>query len=237
MKYYIDAEFNEDFHKPLFGKKRHFIDLISIGIVCEDGRTYYAISKDFSLKKAWDKCDIIHDHGKPQGLADKKLYWLRDNVLKSIYDELLKDRLGIGFFENEPMDYIKMQYLISEYGKTNQQIAKEILEFCRPNSAKAISVGVDIVIEPIDFPKFYGYYSDYDWVLFCSLFGTMQQLPKGFPMYCRDLIQETESVLSKKGLAYYDFLKHPNYPSKTDEHNALADAKWNQKLHNFINSL
>ena len=51
MKYFIDCEFIEGFHKPLFGKRRHFIDLISIGIVCEDGREYYAISKEFDPTK------------------------------------------------------------------------------------------------------------------------------------------------------------------------------------------
>ena len=35
MKYFFDTEFIEGFHKPLFGKRRHHIDLISIGIVDE----------------------------------------------------------------------------------------------------------------------------------------------------------------------------------------------------------
>jgi hypothetical protein len=43
MKYFYDTEFIED------GKT---IDLISIGIVAEDGRTYYAISTEFYPKKA-----------------------------------------------------------------------------------------------------------------------------------------------------------------------------------------
>ena len=53
MKYFYDTEFIED------GKT---IDLISIGIVAEDGRTYYAISKEFKPKKASQ--------------------WVKDNVLK-----------------------------------------------------------------------------------------------------------------------------------------------------------
>lgn len=39
-KYFIDSEFIED---------GETIDLISIAIVCEDGREYYAVSKEFSL--------------------------------------------------------------------------------------------------------------------------------------------------------------------------------------------
>jgi len=53
MKYFYDTEFIED------GKT---IDLISIGIVAEDGREYYAISKEFKKRKASQ--------------------WVKDNVLK-----------------------------------------------------------------------------------------------------------------------------------------------------------
>jgi len=65
------------------------IDLISIGIVAEDGREYYAISKDFNLKEAWNRYNI-----KPfltsenHFLNDIKVYWLRENVLKPIWEEL-----------------------------------------------------------------------------------------------------------------------------------------------------
>jgi hypothetical protein len=56
MKYFIDTEFlegtqKESFPISLFRKQTPpTIDLISIGIVAEDGREYYAISKDFNLK-------------------------------------------------------------------------------------------------------------------------------------------------------------------------------------------
>lgn len=52
MKYFYDTEFIED------GKT---IDLISIGIVAEDGRTYYAISKEFKPRKAsqWVKDNVL----------------------------------------------------------------------------------------------------------------------------------------------------------------------------------
>lgn len=50
MKYFIDTEFIEGFHKPMFGKRRHFIDLISIGIVSEDNRAFYFISSRIQLQ-------------------------------------------------------------------------------------------------------------------------------------------------------------------------------------------
>ena len=52
MRYFVDTEFIED------GRT---IDLISIGIVCEDGREYYAISTEFDPKKAsrWVKDNVL----------------------------------------------------------------------------------------------------------------------------------------------------------------------------------
>lgn len=55
MKYFYDTEFIED------GKT---IDLISIGIVAEDGRKYYAISNEFDSTKASD--------------------WVKENVLSKL---------------------------------------------------------------------------------------------------------------------------------------------------------
>jgi hypothetical protein len=64
-------------------------------------------------------------------------------------------------------------------------------------------------------PEFWAYYCAYDWVVLCQLFGTMMDLPKGWPMYCNDLKIETK---------LYGNPRLP--PQETTEHNALADARW-----------
>lgn len=89
------------------------------------------------------------------------------------------------------------------------------------------------------------------------------ELPDGFPMHCIDLKQTldekanslTSIQLSK--LAYPDvehnvfstldtgILKSKvkclksatNYPKETNEHNALADARWNKELYHFLERL
>src|SRR5258708_33864740 len=52
MRYFIDTEFVED---------GHTIDLISIGIVCEDGRELYMQSAEFDAEKAsdWVKENVL----------------------------------------------------------------------------------------------------------------------------------------------------------------------------------
>jgi hypothetical protein len=63
----------------------------------------------------------------------------------------------------------------------------------------------------------------YDWVVLCQLFGTMMDLPKGWPMYCRDVKQLADS------------LGNPKLPDqKTAEHHALSDAVWTQEAWQFL---
>ena len=75
-------------------------------------------------------------------------------------------------------------------------------------------------------PEFWGYYADYDWVVFCQLFGRMVDLPKGWPMYCRDIKQ------------FCDDLGNPKLPKQgKGEHFALADAYWIKKSYEFLESM
>lgn len=152
MRYFLDTEFIED------GKT---IDLISIGILADDGRTFYAINSE---------CDYSRAN-----------QWVKDNVLCHLP--------GVGGTT-----------------MTRAEIKAKIVEF----------IGSDK-------PEFWGYYADYDWVVFCWLFGTMMDLPKGWPMYCRDIKQ------------FCDSLGNPKLPDQADnEHHALADAKWNKMAYEWL---
>jgi len=91
--------------------------------------------------------------------------------------------------------------------KSNGQIAQEIVKF----------IGDDPK------PIFVTYYGAYDHVVFCQLFGRMVDLPDNFPMFTYDIKQMA-----------YD-LGDPEIPQqKSGEHNALEDAKWNMKAHQFL---
>jgi hypothetical protein len=69
-------------------------------------------------------------------------------------------------------------------------------------------------------PAFWAWFADYDWVLFCQIFGTMLDLPKNMPQMCMDIEQKrimlglTREVLGKKS---------------DMEHNALVDAIWDMQ--------
>lgn len=83
-------------------------------------------------------------------------------------------------------------------------------------------------------PEIYAYYADYDWVAFCQLFGTMMDLPDGYPMYCRDLKQTLDEYAEQHRVALDSLKQHPAYPKQDNEHNALDDAKWNRELYLFL---
>lgn len=265
MRYFIDTEFYEGFHKPLFGKKRHFIDLISIGIVSEDGRKYYAISKDFGIKAAWNAHEVLPFlTSKNHSTNDIREYWLRENVLKPIFEELHSRFVKEDDYKgsvNMKFDYDNFQYLIKKYGKSNEQIRQGIINFvCSYQEASdmagvgSIDFGYEMFLKKYP-PEFYGYYCDYDWVVLCALFGKMIDLPKGFPMYCRDLKQMLDEKVNILLYNYNNkivenlngdwtfemelerFKKREDYPKQTNEHNALADAKWNLELFNFLQNL
>ncbi len=155
MKYFLDTEFQE---RPCT------IDLISIGVVADDGREYYAVSSEFDLQAV---------------MADE---WLMENV-----------------FPHLPPDHL---------WKPRSQIAAELIEFFKADAE----------------PELWGYYSDYDWVVFCWLFGKMCDLPRTLPMHCLDIrqLQRQWGVKSLPRMA------------KTKNHDALEDARWTRKAYYYI---
>lgn len=166
MRYFLDTEFYED------GKT---IDLISIGVVAEDGREFYACSLDSELHRCHERSS-----------------WMKENVLAHLpvySDPAWKHRRDIR---------VGLEAFIDA----------------------GISTAVPSSLE------FWGYYSDYDWVVFCQLWRTMLDLPTHFPKFCMDLKQ------------YAVMLGKPKLPSKpVDAHNALADARWNRDVYAFLSAI
>jgi hypothetical protein len=254
------------------------IDLISIGIVSELGQTFYAISKEFNVAEAWYRYDLVKEevggdvkNQFPEGRT-KKVYWIRENVLKPIWRQMLLwhyiDTLNIE--EKEVRVYERaiaageydflfkkrlFKRLLNIYGKKNETIAQDICKFIdqrfvdsNDESKGFIYPGDGNYIKPYKVAttdiQFYAYYADYDWVAFCWLFGKMMDLPKGFPMYCRDLKQifddkqKGEDELNDAALSVRGSIKeYSGYPKQQNEHHALADAEWNLRLYQFLKSL
>jgi hypothetical protein len=192
MKYWLDTEFIED------GKT---IDLISIGVVAEDGRELYLLNVD---------CDWT-----------KASQWVKDNVLASLPSkpsdfEFNEEHSAIGWVRHSNIGAMVHEFV----GGTVETVDIET------DGSTGRSKIVLLIPESQPKPEFWAYYADYDWVALCQCFGTMMDLPKGFPMYCRDIKQ------------WCDMLGNPKLPEQgKGEHNALEDARHNRVMWESLNGL
>lgn len=168
MKYFLDTEFIE---------YPGTIELISIGIKCEDNREFYAENAEADLSMA-------NDFVKGNVIPQLKYH------NRSILYNLNRSSGDVEIFSDKKF------------------IADAIKNFINPHR-----------------PEFWGYYSAYDWVAFCWLFGAMVDLPKSWPMYCRDLKQLADS------------LGNPRFEKPKGGNNALVDAKWNKDFYEHLINL
>lgn len=174
MRYFYDTEFLED------GRT---IDLISIGIVADDGREYYAINDEMPV-------DRIRHHR-----------WLMNNVMRHL--PLRTPIPSSGWADNRPPP-ISLDSSDSRL-KPLRVIANEVRDFLLADGGDR------------DSRELWAWYAAYDHVALCQLWGQMIRLPKGIPMYTRDLKQEC------------DRLGNPTLPEQeTGEHDALSDARHNR---------
>ena len=269
MKYFLDTEFIEGTQeKRVLGfkvKTKPTIDLISIGIVCEDNREYYAISKDFNLKEAWNRYDIKTSHI-TFGL-EYKVYWLRDNVLKPIYKELhdkenlyakqALHRANVYIPETKfDFTYKNLKKLINKYGKTNKQIAEEVKQFCLPTKGflrDKYELKNGILDKNWDFTKMNTYEKQFNKEYESS------KHPEFYAYYADydwvafcwlfgkmiDLPKgfpmyciDLKQVLETKTEELEQTITDlKTYPKQTNKHNALSDALYCKHLYNFLNTL
>jgi len=183
MLYFFDTEFLDD---------GNTIDLISIGIVAEDGRELYACNLDARLDLA------------------AKISWMKENVLAKLPT-----------YGNKAWMHRRGNWQIPG-------IREAVLSFMFDTKNKTdLLAGHDGPLGPSPDgkkPEIWGYFSSYDWVVFCQLFGPMVDLPTQFPKFCRDLRQLADDVGNPK------FPK----PDGAEAHNALVDARWNRDLYKFL---
>jgi 3' exoribonuclease, RNase T-like len=187
VKIFYDCEFLEN---------GQTIDLISIGLVAEDSREYYAVNSEAD----WGRI--------------KKNDWLVRNVLPSLpvtgrksLDAYLAN--GTNSFPRPLIDIVGPD-LQNTQVKPRQVIANEVRDFILATPDRQL----------------WAWYGAYDHVTLCQLWGRMIDLPKGVPMWTNDLKQEAQR------------LGNAAVPEQgPGEHNALADARHNRVIAEFLAAL
>lgn len=142
------------------------IEVISIALVADDGREYYAVNSE----APWDR---IREHD-----------WLMRNVVPHLpvtgrraLDAYLANPPNVG---PRPSVTLVGPDLTDTRVKPRQVIANEVRDFIQATDAVA--------------PQLWADYGAYDHVALCQLWGTMMRLPLGVPMWTHDLQQEIERL-------------------------------------------
>jgi hypothetical protein len=151
LKYWYDTEFLED------GRT---IELISIGIIAEDGREYYAVNDELANSPARPFRGRL-------ARRVKRHDWLMANVVPSLPKpsgdwNIHMPKSWLFDFHNSAV-------------KSLARIADEVASFLLADGAQ---------------PELWADYGAYDHVRLCQLWGRMIDLPSGIPMFTRDIQQE-----------------------------------------------
>ena len=142
-----------------------------------------------------------------------------------IEDGCTIDLLSIGMVREDGATYYAEPW-DSDISKAHPWVKENVIPKLRGLGTSRASMRRDIVEFCGDKPEIWAYYADYDWVALCQIFGTMMDLPKGWPRFCRDVKQLCVDLGDPK-------LKK----QEKDEHNALSDALWTREAWEFLQGL
>ena len=214
MKYFLDTEFHEYSKNVLKGDvcdpvgldiDIDVVELISIGIYCEDGREFYAICNEFDFETAWND------------------EWLKENVLIPIYRECC--------FRHNYAQLLKPSYsiverIVLENGVSRKAIKELLLDFITGDEIQIYTYcgatdwlnfyrlfGTKMLELPKHFP-----FQDID--LRQELYRQVREITKLNDYPFKNVLQNIRNSSP--------------YPTNLNEHNALEDAKWNYKLYKFL---
>lgn len=148
-------------------------------------------------------------------------YWFDTEFIE---DGKTIDLLSIGIVAADGREYYA-ESAEADHDRADEWVRTNVISHLRGGNWEKprAQIAAEIVAFVGEKPEFWAYYADYDWVALCQLYGRMIDLPKGWPMFCRDLKQWCVD------------LGNPKLPEQTStEHHALADAHWNREAWDFL---
>lgn len=131
--------------------------------------------------------------------------------------------ISIGVVSEDGREYYAETPLSRSLASSDPWLVKNVLPHLKAATTDRKQIADDLIRFFGEKPEVWAYYADYDWVALCQLYGRMIDLPKGWPMFCRDVKQLADS----KG--------NPKLPEQASaEHDALADARWARDAWNYL---
>jgi hypothetical protein len=191
-RYFYDCEFIED------GRT---IDLVSIGVVDEHGREFYAISTEFDPTPAvpWVRRNVLDRLPSPGHPAWRSRERIRDELYQFLIEPLAGEESARapGASQRAPDASARSERQRAPQSRANETPSEE-----RTGRANEIEL--------------WAWYAAYDHVVLAQLWGRMPDLPREIPRFTKDLRQ------------LWDERGRPALPTATQQrHDALVDARHN----------
>lgn len=232
------------------GKTSNTIELISLSIRSEDNKHLLLISKDFNLKEAWNRFELVEVQGVV--VTYEKRYIVRERILRPLFytilermanlDENLKPesvyrkaRLFLPHGEEgHTFNYITLKVLIDYIGLSREALKQKIIDF--------------IKVKGYINPEFYIHDSVEKWIAISSLFTEEEKELYNIPKICITLKQEEKRIKGLEAIRRSMWL-HPiksirnemsyfpdlNYNNFTSESNYIRDMYY--KIENTYTSM
>jgi hypothetical protein len=128
-------------------------------------------------------------------------------------DGTLIELLSIGMIR-EDGETLYLEYLDADLTHANDFVVQNVLPHMKGPKFSLETIRRIVTTFCGDAPEFWADYCSYDWIVLCQLFGTMMDLPLGWPTYCNDI--QTYKLI--EGIEKFPKLE-------IVEHHALEDAK------------
>lgn len=137
------------------------------------------------------------------------------------------DLISIGIVREDGREFYAESSEV-DWSKADPWIDENVVPHLKGNGSSRAEIAAQMVafVGNDTSPQFVAYYGAYDWVALCSCFGRMIDLPSSWPKFIIDIKQIAVS------------LGDPKLPADPEnEHDALADARWNQEAYDFLAGL
>lgn len=197
--------------------------LISLGIVAEDGRKFYAEFMDYDILQInnWIEENVIDN------LFLEDIYWS-----KNVESEIIKlMKQGYRFSEKaEKIDNSKYQYYIE---KDEKYFVKGKTSFIKRHLTYWLS--------QFDSVQFVSDVCHYDFVLLIDIFGTAFDLPKNICAACHDINQDIACYYGISEQEAFDKSREKivmelcGHEIEGRKHNALYDAEVIKMIYEKVN--
>jgi len=134
--------------------------------------------------------------------------------------------ISIGIVREDGEEYYA-EFAGVDWSKANDFVLREVKPFLNPVQYSSSKTKITEEIKEFvgEYPEFWAYFADYDWVLMCQLFGNMTDLPNTWPKLCLDI---------KQYMWHLDIDKSEIPVQNPHAHLAISDARWNRDVFDYL---